>query len=93
VLILYIIAVTVRTFLSVVSLAMFVRALVSLFVMEEENKFLFFLSCITEPFITPFRFLLSNIPFVRESPIDISFTVAFFAVIILQRVLPVPVMP
>ena len=92
-LLLYLFACTVRVALSAVHIAMFARAIVSLFVMGEENRLTVFLSMITEPFIVPIRFLLSRFRFVQESPIDISFTVAFVVIVLLQFILPVPTLP
>lgn len=88
--ILYILAQTVRLFLSLVYFAMLLRALLSWFVEEDGNVIMALLVFVTEPFISPVRFLLSRFRFVNECPIDISYMAAFFLIMILQAALPIP---
>lgn len=90
---LYILASTVRIFLGVVYFALFVRAILSWFIMDNGNVIMTVLGVLTEPFVAPIRFLLSHFRFVQESPLDISYLVAFLVLIVLQNVLPVPAMP
>ena len=91
--VLYIIASTVRVFLGVVCIAMFLRAILSWFFMDNGNLIMSLLGIVTEPFVAPVRYLLSHFRFVQESPIDISYMVAILVLIVLQNVLPVPAMP
>ena len=90
--ILYILAQTIRLFLSLVYFAMFIRAILSWFIAEDGNVVMAILMFITEPFIVPVRFLLSRFRFVNECPIDISYMVAFGLIILLQAFLPVPML-
>ena len=88
--ILYILAQTVNVFLGLVSFAMLLRVLLSLFMAEDENVIMGILVFITEIFVTPVRLLLSRFRFVNEAPVDISFMVAYFLLLFLRLVLPVP---
>lgn len=88
--VLYILAQTVNLFLGLVSFAMLLRFLLSFFMPEEEGVLMGILVFITELFVAPVRFLLSRFSFVNESPVDISFTVAYFVLILLRLFLPVP---
>lgn len=76
--------------LGLVETAMLVRAVLSWFIMEEGNVFMTVLVFVTEPFITPLRFLLSRFRFVNECPIDIPYMATFFVLSFLQLFLPVP---
>ena len=79
---------TVLALLSLVEMAMFIRAILSFF-SPEEGVVAHFLALITEPFIAPIRFVLMRFRFVQESPIDLSFFAAFLLISLLQMVLPV----
>ena len=84
---LYVISTIVRIFLTVLQLAMLLRAILSWFPMDS-NKFLDFLYGITEPFIYPFRALFHKLGWFQNIPIDISFTVAYLAIFLLGILLP-----
>ncbi len=88
--ILYILAQTVNLFLGLVSFAMLLRVLLSLFMPEDEGIIMGILVFITEIFVVPVRLILSRFRFVNETPIDISFMVAYFLLLLLRLVLPVP---
>ena len=88
--ILYILAQTVNLFLGLVSFAMLLRVLFSLFMPENEGVIMGLLVFITEIFIVPVRLILSRFRFVNEAPIDISFMVAYFLLLFLRLLLPVP---
>jgi len=90
VVILYILAQTVNLFLGLVSFAMLLRVLLSLFMPEDEGIIMGILVFITEIFVVPVRLILSRFRFVNETPIDISFMVAYFLLLLLRLVLPVP---
>ena len=85
---LYFLASLVATVLDIVSFAMLARMLLSWFMPGEDNKIMIFLACITEPFILPVRFILSKVSAFQNSPIDWSFTVAYFVIILLRLMLP-----
>ena len=74
--------------LDVVSFAMLVRVILSLFPSMQETRFMVFLLCITEPFIAPVRFLLNKFNLFQGTPIDWSFTVTYLIIAILRTALP-----
>ncbi|MBE6644773.1 MAG: hypothetical protein E7612_05265 [Ruminococcaceae bacterium] len=82
-------AVFVAAMLDFVSLAMIIRMFFSLFFAGEENRFSLFLACVTEPFITPVRFLMAKFNILQGSPIDWSFTITYLIIVLLRTVLPV----
>ena len=86
-LLLYILATTVALALRLIYLAMFVQAILSWFV-TEDNKVMAVLSCITAPVVLPVRVILSRIPALSRLPIDRSVLVAFVLLVILMGVLP-----
>lgn len=89
---LYVIAMAVRIFLGVLSLALLLRAVLSFFIFDEESLLLSLLGMITEPFIAPVRALLSRFSFVAECPLDISFFVVALGVSLLEMLLPIPML-
>ncbi|MCQ2385572.1 MAG: YggT family protein [Clostridia bacterium] len=86
--VLYFFALTVKGLLGVEDLAMLFRAILSWFIPEEDSPVCSFLVAVTEPFIAPFRFLLGRFRFVEECPFDIAFMAAFFALMLLEELLP-----
>ena len=86
--ILYVLARVVQIFLGLLSTAMFLRAILSWFIQDPENKFLLILAMVTEPFIIPVRMLLMRFEAVQRSPVDISFFVTYLLIWILQIFLP-----
>ena len=69
-------------FLSVVQLAMLLRAILSWFVMGG-GTFTNFLYAITEPFIVPVRTLFEKMNWLQNSPIDFSFMVTYLLISLL----------
>lgn len=88
--ILYILARTGQVLLGLIYSAMFLRAILSWFVRDEESVLMGLLAMVTEPAIIPVRGILMRFRFVRECPIDLSFMVTFMLVFFLQQLLPVP---
>ncbi len=82
----------VRIFLGVISTAMLLRVVLSLFMFDEESLILSLLYAITEPFVAPVRALLSRIRFVAECPLDISFLAVALLVSFLEMLLPIPML-
>lgn len=74
-------------FLTVIQLAMLVRAIMSWFPMDG-NRFTDFLFAITEPFIYPVRMLFDKLNWFTGLPIDISFLVTYIIISILLMILP-----
>jgi YggT family protein len=67
---------------------MLMRAVLSMFMAGDENKISLFLYYVTEPVILPVRKLLSRFSSLDNLPIDISFSVAFLLLILLEYLLP-----
>ena len=84
---LYVLAQTVGLLLEVLSIAMFLRAVLSWFA-PEGNFLLGLLTVITEPIVVPVRMLLLRFRLFQEMPIDISFLVAFILLSVVQGALP-----
>ena len=73
---LHIVATVVVSLLSVIQLAMMIRAILSWFPMDE-NRFTNFLYGITEPVIYPVRALFVRMNWFQQSPLDMSFMITF----------------
>lgn len=77
---------TVVVALSVLQLAMLVRAIMSWFP-SEPNRFENFLYAITEPLIVPFRKLFEKLNWFQGMPIDMSFFATYLTLTVLLLVL------
>lgn len=77
---------TIRLMLSAVTLAMFIRAILSFFPIEE-GAIHSFLALITEPFILPIRILFDKMGIAVGIPIDIPFFVTYLLITILTMFL------
>ena len=86
--VLVVIAKIVSLLLSIVSTAMFVRAICSFIPPVTETRFFTFLLVITEPVVMPARFLLYKLNIGQQLPIDLSFTIAYFLLIFIEMLLP-----
>ena len=82
----YLLVQFVLVFIDVLSIAMFIRVILSWFT-DGSGKFAQFLYVITEPAIMPMRKLLFKLNWFQDSPIDFSFTFTFIALFILETVL------
>lgn len=70
-------------FLSVLLFAMLARALMSFFMMGEENKLSMLLYYFTEPFIIPVRKMFEKMGLFQGTPMDVSF---FFTTLLIGMV-------
>ena len=86
---LYFIAKLVDLTLGAVSLAMIVRMLLPFFTDAENSKIYQFCFFISEPFIIPFRYILVKLNVGQDSPLDISFTLAYLVLALVRLFLPV----
>lgn len=77
---------TVCVILSVLQIAMLVRAIMSWFP-TESNRFENFLYTITEPLIMPIRILFEKLNWFQGLPIDISFFVTYLLLSVLILIL------
>lgn len=83
----YVAANTAYYLLWIIQIMLFLRAILSWFMQEEESGFMFVLVGLTEPILMPFRALLQRSETMRSIPIDFSLTFAMIAVILLQTML------
>lgn len=86
---LYILARVVQLFLGLAETAMFLRAILSWFIHDEESKIMYFLALITEPLILPVRVVCSHIRALENFPVDVPFFITFLLLSILNATLPV----
>ena len=84
--VLTVVANIVRIILTVLQLAMLLRAILSWFPMEP-NGFTDFLFGITEPLIYPIRALFNRLNWFQNCPIDISFTVTYILLFVIGLLL------
>ncbi len=73
-------------FLTVLQLAMLVRAIMSWF--PTDGKFNNFIYSVTEPFIYPVRMLFEKKGWFKGLPIDISFLVTYLLISVILILLP-----
>jgi len=85
---LYVICRVVQIMLGAIELCMFLRAILSWFIRDENNKIMIFLVFVTEPIIIPFRILCSKIRAFENVPLDIPFFIAFLFLSIVNSFLP-----
>lgn len=67
---------TVLALIAALDLCMFLRAILSWFV-EEDNAFLGFVTMVTEPIVAPFRALFDRFGWFQNSPLDVPFFAGF----------------
>lgn len=88
---LYVIVQCVLIFIDILSLAMFVRAILSWFTMGEQTRIGTFLYVVTEPVILPIRALCARFGWFQGLPLDMPFFITMvilsFAGIFLQGAL------
>ncbi len=74
-------------FLQALQFCMLIRAVLSWFPIDDNNKFLIFVESVTEPIIYPIRALLERFDFFATFPIDLSFLIAFILLSVISSVL------
>jgi len=87
--VLFVLTSIVNYFLIGLQLMMFIRAILSWIMPEDDNPLVNFVVAVTEPVIYPVRLILDRFEFFAGMPFDISFFVAFFLISILQNILPI----
>ena len=70
---LYVIVQCVLIFIDILSVAMFVRAILSWFTMGEQTRIGAFLYVVTEPIILPIRALCARFGWFQGTPLDMPF--------------------
>lgn len=83
---LQIVATVVVSMLSVIQLAMMIRAILS-WLPIDDNKFTDFLYGLTEPIIYPIRALFVRMNWFQQSPLDMAFFITFLILSLLTSVL------
>ncbi len=83
----YVIMVSANWLLSIISIGMLARAVLSWFTMGEPTKLGAFLYVLTEPIILPFRFLCNRFGWFRGLPFDMPFFLAGLALMIMTMAL------
>ena len=83
---LYILVKVVLIFIEVLSFAMLIRAILS-WLTDGSSKFAQFLYILTEPAIMPVRKLLVKMNWLQNSPIDFSFTITYFVLMLVELLL------
>ena len=63
---------------------MLIRAVLSWFPINEDSNFVRFIFMVTEPIIMPVRLLLARIPAFQNLPFDLSFSITFLLIFLLQ---------
>lgn len=80
---------TVSAFLSIFSLLLLVRAILSWVESLQDNPICEFLDKITEPIVAPVRALLHKMEFFRNSPLDLAPLTVMILISLLQGLLSI----
>ena len=80
---------TAQALLLVLEICMLLRAILSWFPIRDDNPILSFVAMVTEPIIVPFRALFERLGWFQNSPLDVSFFVAYLLLTILGAVVGV----
>lgn len=70
-----------------ISICMFIRAILSWFDVNMNNPIIKFLFVVTEPVVQPVRKLFVKMNWFQNMPIDLSFSAAFLLLFILETVI------
>ncbi len=70
--------------LSVMQVAMLIRAILSWFPQAADSAFGDLIATVTEPVVAPIRALADRFGWFRNSPIDFSFMIAYLLIFLLQ---------
>ena len=74
-------------FIEILSLAMFIRAILSWFIMDGEGKLMRFLYVLTEPVVYPFRKLFFKLNWFQGTPVDVSFICGILSLSLIELVI------
>ena len=85
--VIYIVAGLGSALLSILEIAMVLRAVLSWIPPIAESAFYGFVCMVTEPVVAPIRALFDRLGWFANSPIDFSFMIAFFLVMIVNGLL------
>jgi len=73
--------------LSILDLAMLLRAIMSWILQGEENRFSMFLYMITEPLIHPIRQLCYKKNWFQQTPLDIPFLITVLLIMVVEMII------
>jgi uncharacterized protein YggT (Ycf19 family) len=85
----YLIAKLISIWLSAVLWSMLGRVILQFFLNPEESRIILFLTCISEPFIMPFRAILAKFNLFQNIPLDMPFILAYIVYSTVQVMLPI----
>ena len=80
----YIFSATVSLIIDVTLTLMFIRVILSLLPLSEDNKFSVFVYYVTEPVVTPMRILFDRLGLFRSLPIDMSFFFTYMLLAVIR---------
>lgn len=83
----YMIASVVSAFLSIMQIAMLIRAILSWFPRAADSAFGNLVYAVTEIVVAPIRALCERFGWFRNSPIDFSFLIAYLLLLVVQGLL------
>ena len=83
----YVLVVFVLRFIEILSLAMFIRAILSWFIMDGEGKLMRFLYVLTEPIVYPYRKLFHKLNWFQRTPVDVSFICGILSLSLMEFVI------
>lgn len=73
--------------IKLISICMFIRAILSWFNVNADNPIIKFLYVVTEPAIQPVRRLFQKLNWFQNTPIDMSFSMTFILIFVLETVI------
>ena len=78
---------TVRALWFILEICFLIRAVLSWFPISEENPILLFVTMVTEPIVAPVRALIDRMGWFQNLPIDLSFIIAYFLLMVVEMIL------
>ena len=73
--------------IKLVSICMFIRAILSWFNVNANNPIIKFLYVVTEPAIVPLRKLFQKMNWFQDTPLDISFAMTYLVIFVLELII------
>ena len=80
---------TAKALLAVIEVCMLLRAILSWLPIADDNPVLLFVCMVTEPIVTPIRRLFERMGWFENSPLDVSFLVAYLLLSVVTATLTV----
>ena len=86
-----ILAATVEALLYTLDVCMLIRAVLSFLPISDDNVFLLFVTMVTEPIVAPVRALFEKMDWFQNTPIEVSFFVAYLLLTAVSTVVGVAI--